>query len=144
MQSFYILLCWLLLLLNELASLVHSSDDHSKDRDLDQPNIIFILTDEQNFRTLGCYRTLLKERQQDFIWGDSVAVDTPNIDSLATDGIIFRNYYTVSPLCTPSRVSIHSGRHPTLDTMDNEDVLSPNSLTFANVLQDYYGYKTGV
>ena len=145
MQFLVILLCfWNTSLVFSTTSTNNDDESNNNLQHKTQPNIIFILTDEQNYRTLGCYRNLLKHKNQDSIWGQGVTVDTPNIDSLANDGILFQNYYTVSPLCTPSRVSIHSGRHPTLDTMDNEDVLPANSLTFANVLQDYYGYKTGM
>ena len=46
-----------------------------------KPNILWIITDEHNFRTLGCYRELLA-KDQAHIWGDT-DVKTPNIDWLA-------------------------------------------------------------
>ena len=58
----------------------------------DRPNIIFILTDDQSFNLLGAT-------------GNKV-VQTPNIDQLAQDGILFKNAYVTSAICTPSRVSI--------------------------------------
>lgn len=38
-------------------------------------------------------------------------IPTPNIDAMATEGVILNNYY-VSPMCTPTRASIMSGKHP--------------------------------
>lgn len=49
----------------------------------EKPNILIIHTDEQNFRTLGCYRQYLSEDQA-FPWGKEVAVETPNIDAMAS------------------------------------------------------------
>ena len=45
------------------------------------PNLLVIETDEHNFRTLGCYRNLMKKEQAQ-MWGPAV-VETPNIDWLA-------------------------------------------------------------
>ena len=42
------------------------------------PNLIVIMTDEHNFRTLGCYRELMQKRQA-YMWGPAV-VETPNSD----------------------------------------------------------------
>ena len=61
-----------------------------------KPNLIMIMTDEHNLRTLGCYRDLMDEKQA-FPWGEGVKVDTPNIDQLAKDGAVYKNFYTVSP-----------------------------------------------
>ncbi|MCD8194042.1 MAG: hypothetical protein LUD74_05760, partial [Tannerellaceae bacterium] len=44
----------------------------------DRPNILIIQTDEQNFRTLGCYRQLLPEEQQD-PWATGNQLETPHI-----------------------------------------------------------------
>ncbi len=66
-----------------------------------RPNLIMILTDEHNLRTLGCYREYFKSKQknnygqQAHVWGDGVEVETPNIDRLAAEGALFTNYYTV-------------------------------------------------
>ena len=61
----------------------------------ERPNIIFILTDDQRFDTLGCT-------------GNPI-IKTPNIDQLARDGVLFENAFVTSPICAASRASILTG-----------------------------------
>jgi len=68
---------------------------------LDRPNILFIAIDD--FNDWG-------PSQLD---GEPFDVDTPNFDSLAAEGILFRNAHCNAPSCNPSRASIMSGLHPT-------------------------------
>ncbi|ARV16572.1 sulfatase-like hydrolase/transferase [Polaribacter sp. SA4-12] len=58
----------------------------------EKPNIIFILTDDQSYGMMGCT-------------GNDI-VQTPNIDTLANEGILFTNAHITSAICTPSRISI--------------------------------------
>ncbi|KAA5538000.1 sulfatase-like hydrolase/transferase [Roseiconus nitratireducens] len=58
----------------------------------DRPNFIFILTDDQSYGMMGCD-------------GNKVT-QTPNLDQLARDGIVFDRAYVTSAICTPSRTSI--------------------------------------
>ncbi len=71
----------------------------------EQPNILFILTDQHRRDHLGCYGTR---------WGTS-----PNIDRLAAEGVTFTNAYTVCPICTPARASIQTGLYPCGHGMQN-------------------------
>jgi len=50
-----------------------------------KPNIIVIMTDEHNLKTLGCYRDLLGDEQA-YPWGPGVNIETPYIDSFACEG----------------------------------------------------------
>lgn len=61
-------------------------------------NIVFILIDDLGWRDLSCY--------------GSEFYETPNIDRLASGGITFTNAYAASPVCSPSRASIMSGKYP--------------------------------
>lgn len=68
-------------------------------------NIILIFTDQHRLDSLGCY-------------GSPVA-KSPNIDSLAADGVLFENAYTVYPVCTPARASLQTGLYPCNHGMQN-------------------------
>ncbi|MFC5647792.1 arylsulfatase [Paenibacillus solisilvae] len=63
-----------------------------------KPNILFIMTDQQRWDSLGCY-------------GNSV-IETVNLDWLASEGVVFENAYTSCPSCVPARASIMTGMHP--------------------------------
>ena len=108
----------------------------------EKPNILIIYTDEHNFRTLGCYRGLLPEGQA-FVWGKGVAVETPNIDRLAGDGLLCTSYYAAAPVCTPSRASFMTGLYPhATGAPQNNIPMSDSVLTFAEILRRN-GYATG-
>lgn len=108
----------------------------------DKPNILIIHTDEQNFRTLGCYRELLSEDQA-YVWGKGIEVETPHIDRLAAEGVLFRNCYATTPVSSPSRASFLTGLYPQNAGMyTNDMVLNKEAVTFAEVLRDN-GYATG-
>ena len=62
-----------------------------------RPNIILV-TAHDTGEHLGCYG-----------YND---VDTPNLDRIAEEGIIFKNYFATAPQCSPSRGSIITGRYP--------------------------------
>jgi choline-sulfatase len=64
--------------------------------DLNKPNVLFIMTDQQRFDTI---RAL----------GGRIA-PTPNLDSLAHDGVAFSAAYSPCPVCVPARYTIRSGR----------------------------------
>lgn len=107
-----------------------------------RPNLLVIQTDEHNFRTLGAYRALLP-REQAFIWGDGVKVDTPNLDWIAAHGAIADRFYATSPVCTPSRAALMTGRYPqNTGAIQNDLPLRDDMITFAEVLRRQ-GYATG-
>ncbi len=63
-----------------------------------KPNIIFILADDLGYMDLGCYGNPFNE--------------TPNLDALEKSGIRFTQAYASSTVCSPSRASIMTGKHP--------------------------------
>lgn len=62
------------------------------------PNIIYILADDLGYGELGCYGQL--------------KIETPNIDRLAREGMLFTQHYAGSPVCAPSRCNLLTGLHP--------------------------------
>lgn len=107
----------------------------------EKPNVIIVMTDEHNFRTLSCYRKLLTEDQA-YMWGKGVEVKTPHIDRLADEGAICNNYYASSPVCTPSRSSFVSGFYPIgTGSYRNDIPMKDDVVTFAEKLQNN-GYLT--
>lgn len=107
-----------------------------------EPNLIVIITDEHNFRTLGCYRnTLDKEAAEP--WGEGSVVETPNIDYLANEGVICTNFYATNPVSSPSRSSLVSGMYPeNTGVVKNDLHMNDNIVTFAQTFKEN-GYKTG-
>jgi arylsulfatase A-like enzyme len=107
-----------------------------------RPNLVVIQTDEHSFRTLGCYRALLPEDQA-FVWGPGVKVETPHLDWIAQRGAIATRAYATSPVCTPSRAAMMTGRYPqNTGAISNDRPMSDDMITYAAVLRDH-GYATG-
>lgn len=101
-----------------------------------------IQTDEHNFRTLGCYRALLPEDQA-FVWGPGIAVETPHLDWIAKSGGLATRCYGTSPVCTPSRAAMMTGRYPqNTGAISNDIPMTDDMVTYATVLRDH-GYATG-
>ena len=105
-----------------------------------QPNIIFILVDDMGFGDLGCYGGTIEP--------------TPNIDRMAAQGIRFTQYYSASPISSPSRTGLLTGIHPAMWHMTSflqtregnrnaemADFLDPDAQTLPRTLQAA-GYKT--
>jgi len=63
-----------------------------------QPNVVLILVDDLGWAGLSCYGNDLHE--------------TPHLDKLAKQGVRFTDAYAASPVCTPTRVAILTGKHP--------------------------------
>jgi arylsulfatase len=84
-----------------LLILISGACTHEVDRGLDEealpPNIIFILADDLGYNELGCY--------------GQEKIETPNIDTLAQQGMRFTQHYAGSPVCAPSRCVLMTGKH---------------------------------
>ncbi|MCC6145726.1 MAG: sulfatase-like hydrolase/transferase [Candidatus Hydrogenedentes bacterium] len=77
------------------------------------PNILFIVADDLGWSDLACYGADLHE--------------TPNLDRLAHESMRFTNAYAAAPVCSPTRASIMTGKHPARLHMTtwSEAALSP-------------------
>ena len=86
-----------------------------------KPNLLYIHSDQHDPYVTGCY-------------GDKV-VQTPNLDSLAANGVVFENCYCPSPICVPSRMSMLSGRYPfENEVWTNSHILNSSIPTFAHAM----------
>lgn len=63
-----------------------------------KPNFIVMIMDDMGWGDLGCYGNPARE--------------TPNLDQMAAEGMLFTDFYTASAICSPSRASLLSGRLP--------------------------------
>jgi arylsulfatase A-like enzyme len=75
-----------------------------------QPNLLFIITDQQRHDALGC--------------AGNPHLETPNLDRLALEGVLFRRAYTQCPVCAPARTSVLTGQ-----TIEHTGVLT-NDLAY--------------
>ena len=117
-----------------------------------KPNVLVILTDDLGWQDVKCYDV---DKPSPF--------ETPNIDKLAKEGVLFWQAYSPAPTCSPSRGAILSGKHPVrlertnvrgghppLPFNHGSKLISPwmrgaldaNEVTIAESLQ-LNGYKTG-
>lgn len=74
----------------------------------ESPNIIMILADDLGYNDLSCYRSI-NQPQSD----KPPTCNTPNIDALAKDGLMFTDFYCGAAVCSPSRSSLLTGRNST-------------------------------
>ncbi len=114
---------------------------------VEKPNVVFILVDDLGWTDLGCY--------------GSTFYDTPNLDKLASQSIRFTNAYAASPVCSPTRAAIMTGKYPArvnitdwipgmsadraenslLDTPEDIHILPLEEITMAEVFKAH-GYQT--
>jgi arylsulfatase A len=112
-----------------------------------RPNFIVIFTDDLGYADIGCF--------------GAKRFRTPNIDRMAAEGIRFTDFYSSSPVCTPSRASLMTGcyaQRVSMAAFPREDGkaggphlvlfphtrwgLHPDEITVAELLRDQ-GYATG-
>ncbi len=93
-----------------------------------RPNILLITTDQHCKNTLGCY-------------GNKI-VQTPNLDRLAEQGVIYDRAYCQSPICIPSRITMITGKTAQHHgaTLHNTSIRD-DELTIGHVLSEL-GYRT--
>ncbi|ANU07222.1 sulfatase [Paraurantiacibacter namhicola] len=92
-----------------------------------RPNIIFILNDDQRYDAMG------------FL---DPALETPNMDRMAREGVYFPNAFVTTALCSPSRASILTGQYMhNHGVADNNIKFRPGTFFFPQALQEA-GYST--
>lgn len=114
-----------------LILLLSGCKSSTKEKKNHQPNFIIILTDDQGYNDLGCYGSPL--------------IRTPNIDKIASEGILFTNFYA-QPICGPSRAALMAGCYPLrIAETGNEKrlfpMVHPDELLLPEILKNV-GYTT--
>lgn len=101
-----------------------------------KPNIIVIYCDDLGYGDLGCY--------------GSDAIRTPHLDALAREGVRFTDWYSNSPVCSPSRAALLTGLYPAktgvshiLGGKRGTEGLKPEAKTLAERLKES-GYGTAL
>lgn len=107
--------------------------------DADPPNIVYIMVDDLGYGDLGCYGSRVNH--------------TPNIDSMALEGMRFTDFHSNGPMCTPTRAAFITGKYQyrfgakfekALDgTRHHDQGLPLETFTIARALKTA-GYSTAV
>ena len=94
------------------------------------PNIILLMSDDQGWGDVG--------------YNGNTVVQTPSLDAMAAEGIRLDRFYSAAPVCSPTRASVLTGRHPFRYGIEwaGEGHLPQDEMTIAEVLQAN-GYSTG-
>ncbi|MFI3278823.1 MAG: sulfatase-like hydrolase/transferase [Rikenellaceae bacterium] len=106
-----------------------------------KPNILWIITDDQRADALECWNRATRGSSESALG----YVSSPNIDKLASEGVLFTNSFCNSPVSAPSRASMHTGRYPHHNGIYDFS-LTHNTNDFARPLlpqvMQKQGYKT--
>ena len=78
-------------------SLAFSLNQCGRSKKRETPNIVFIMIDDLGYGDIGCYGSRLNK--------------TPHIDSLAEKGMLFTDYHSNGPMCTPTRAALMTGQY---------------------------------
>ena len=95
-----------------------------------RPNIIFIMSDDHAYQAISAY--------------DDKLLQTPNIDRLAKEGMLFTNASVTNSICAPSRATILTGKHTHINgKVDNYFPFDTTQVTFPQIFKKN-GYKTAM
>ena len=107
-----------------------SCNKPQKDGSLVRPSIVFIMSDDHGYQALSAYSDHL--------------MTTPNIDRIASDGMLFSNACVTNSICAPSRAVILTGKHSHINgKIDNHFPFDTTQITFPQLLQNE-GYQTAM
>ena len=104
-------------------------------RNCGKPNGLLIVADDMGYGDFGAFNLGV--------------VDTPNLDAISEQGTCFRQHYSASPICSPARASLMTGRVPhrtgaiTQHELHGLDSIALREVMIADMFQNS-GYKTGL
>jgi arylsulfatase A-like enzyme len=112
-----------------LLCVAFASDSRLIAADTPHPNVVLLMADDQGFG--------------DVAYNGNPAVKTPVLDSMAASGLRFDRFYAAAPVCSPTRCSVLTGRHPNrIGCFSWGRPLRSEEITLAELLQQA-GYATG-
>ena len=95
-----------------------------------RPNILFIMSDDHAYQAISAYGSQL--------------IETPNIDRIANEGILFKNATVTNSICAPSRATILTGKFNHINgKIDNRRPFDTTQVTFPQIFQAN-GYETAM
>ena len=101
-----------------------------KKQESKRPNIIYIMTDDHGYQAISAYGGGLNQ--------------TPNIDRIANEGVLFNRGFVTNSICAPSRAVMLTGKHSHINGhTDNTLVFDGSQVTFPKLLQAA-GYQTAM
>jgi choline-sulfatase len=119
------------------VTLVASIGQAAPDKQAERPNIIVIMADDHGQWAMGAYG--LKY------------IQTPNLDWLAQNGVLFKNAMSVAPVCSPARASFYTGKMPSQhgvhDFLSEQEEFNANWLKGEKLLSQWLqesGYRTAL
>jgi len=126
-KKHYYLVLWVFLFLGVFTSCQQQPE---ADQSQNPPNIIFIFTDDHALQAISAYGSVINQ--------------TPNLDRLANEGMLFRHAMVTNSICAPSRAVILTGMHSHLNgVLDNRLPFDSTQVTFPKLLQQQ-GYQTAM
>lgn len=118
---------YILLFLISITQLFSCKPSQEKPK---RPNILFIMADDHAYQAISAYSNRLTQ--------------TPNIDRIAEEGILFTNACVTNSICAPSRATILTGKHCHINgKTDNVFPFDTTQITFPQLLQNA-GYQTAM
>jgi len=93
-----------------------------------QPNLLYVFTDEQAAATMAAY--------------GNHAIDTPNLDRLASQSVVFDHAYVTQSVCTPSRSTLMTGLYPHSNGCTENNKRLPLEVPCLPELGDFSDYAT--
>jgi len=106
------------------------TEEKSNEKEKKRPNIVFIMSDDHAYQAISAYSDKL--------------IQTPNIDRLANEGMLFTNASVTNSICAPSRAVILTGKHSHINgKIDNLSPFDTTNVTFPQILQKA-GYQTAM
>ena len=101
-----------------------------------RPNIVFLYADDHAAHAISAYQQSLK-------YGVKLP-KTPNLDRLASDGMLFVNSFVTNSICGPARATVLTGQYGHINgVMSNNEPIHPTAITFPRLMREA-GYQTAI